>query len=370
MQTKIVLIIPNAQKEHMKRILIIEDNPVIRENTAEILELADYKVYTAENGKHGIELAKSIIPDLIICDIMMTDLDGYGVLKILNKNKMTSGIPFIFLTAKSSKSDLRKGMNLGADDYITKPYEETDLLDAIETRIQRNSKIKELNNPKSSLQNDFLNPNSGNEAMSDLLLNRKEKVFVRKEQIYREEDYANYLYYVVSGKVKSIKTDSYGKNYVTAIHTQGDYFGYLTMLNNQEYHETAIAMEDTRIALIPKMDFISLVRSNNTMATKFIQLLSENVREKEERLLQLAYTPVRERVADALLKHKQKGNSFNFHPVISNISREDLAGIVGTTKESLIRMLSDLKREGIIHSEGSEITILDEVGLKRTATRP
>lgn len=105
------------------------------------------------------------------------------------------------------------------------------------------------------------------------------------------------------------------------------------------------------------------------MATKFIQLLSENVREKEERLLQLAYTPVRERVADALLKHKQKGNSFNFHPVISNISREDLAGIVGTTKESLIRMLSDLKREGIIHSEGSEITILDEVGLKRTATR-
>lgn len=356
-------------QEHMKKILIIEDNPLIRENTAEILELAEYKVYTAENGKQGIELAKKIKPDLILCDIMMTDLDGYGVLKILSKNKTTSGIPFIFLTAKSSKSDLRKGMNLGADDYITKPYEETDLLDAIETRIQRTTKILELNISKPSTTTDFLHSNSGIEAMSELLMNRKEKVFARKEQIYREEDYANYLYYIVSGKVKSIKTDSYGKNYVTGIHTQGAFFGYLTMLNDQEYHETAIAMEDTRIALIPKMDFISLVRSSNSLATKFIQMLSENVLEKEERLLQLAYTPVRERVADALLKHQQKGNSMNFHPVISNISREDLAGIVGTTKESLIRMLSDLKREGIIQSEGSEITILDEVGLKRTATR-
>lgn len=353
----------------MKKILIIEDNPSIRENTAEILELADYSVYKAENGKKGIELAKSVIPDLIICDIMMPDLDGYGVLKILNKNKTTSGIPFIFLTAKSAKSDLRKGMNLGADDYITKPYEETDLLDAIETRIHRNTNIKALKNNEDRTTVELHESSSGSDSLSELLLDRKEKVFTRKEQIYREEDYANYVYYIISGKVKLIKTDSYGKNYVTGIHTQGDYFGYLTMLNNQEYHETAIAMEDTRIALIPKMDFISLVRRDNNLATKFIQLLSENVREKEERLLQLAYTPVRERVADALLKHKQKNNTIHFHPVISNISREDLAGIVGTTKESLIRMLSELKREGIIHSEGSEITILDEKGLKRTATR-
>jgi CheY-like chemotaxis protein len=97
----------------MKKILLIEDNTEVRENTAEILELADYTVFTAANGKIGVELAKREMPDLIICDIMMPELDGYGVLHVLSKNPATASIPFIFLTAKSEKDDFRKGMNLG-----------------------------------------------------------------------------------------------------------------------------------------------------------------------------------------------------------------------------------------------------------------
>src|SRR6185369_16481386 len=102
----------------MKKILLIEDNKDMRENTREILELANYQVHAAKNGKEGVEAAQKEKPDLIICDIMMPVLDGYGVLHMLAKKDETAGIPFIFLTAKAERSELRKGMEMGADDYV------------------------------------------------------------------------------------------------------------------------------------------------------------------------------------------------------------------------------------------------------------
>src|SRR5688572_2081509 len=118
----------------MKTILVIEDNEDIRENVAEILTLADYNVLTAPNGKEGIDSARKNIPDLIICDIMMPGVDGYGVLHVLNKEPQTQNIPFIFLTSKSERSDFRAAMEMGADDYITKPFAGNELLNAIESR--------------------------------------------------------------------------------------------------------------------------------------------------------------------------------------------------------------------------------------------
>src|SRR6187399_6989 len=126
----------------MKKILLIEDNLEVRENSAEILSLANYNVVVAENGKVGVELAQREKPDLIICDIMMPELDGYGVLHILSKNDQTTNIPFIFLTAKTEKTDIRKGMNLGADDYLTKPFDDTDLLNAIEARLRKKEMLQ------------------------------------------------------------------------------------------------------------------------------------------------------------------------------------------------------------------------------------
>ena len=118
-------------------ILLIEDNPDIRENTEELLELAGYDVITAENGKIGIKEAKENLPDLILCDIMMPVMDGYDVIYYLSIDSKTSCIPFIFLTAKSEKTDFRKGMELGADDYLTKPFEEVELIKAIGTLLGR-----------------------------------------------------------------------------------------------------------------------------------------------------------------------------------------------------------------------------------------
>lgn len=126
----------------MKKLLLIEDDVTVRENTAELLELSNYDVITASNGKLGIDKAKQEVPDIIICDIMMPEIDGYGVLEALSKNPSTLNIPFIFLSAKTEHKDIRKGMDLGADDYLTKPFEEEELLSAIESRLAKVAILK------------------------------------------------------------------------------------------------------------------------------------------------------------------------------------------------------------------------------------
>ena len=140
----------------MKTILLIEDNKDVRENTAEILTLANYKVLTAKNGKEGVEAAQKENPDIIICDIMMPVLDGYGVLHLLSKSEATAGIPFIFLTAKAERSDMRKGMEMGADDYLTKPFDDIELLNAIESRFKKSDILKKDFNKDIDGLNEFL----------------------------------------------------------------------------------------------------------------------------------------------------------------------------------------------------------------------
>ena len=121
----------------MKKILVIEDEPEMRRNLLTILRLEKFEPVGAENGKAGIALAKATKPDLILCDVMMPEIDGFGVLKALRADAATASIPFIFLTAKGEKIDVRSGMSLGADDYLTKPVDKTDLLSAITSRFTR-----------------------------------------------------------------------------------------------------------------------------------------------------------------------------------------------------------------------------------------
>lgn len=123
----------------MKKILIIEDEPEMRRNLTTILRLERFQPLAAENGRAGIDLAKKELPDLILCDVMMPELDGYGVITALRADPATVAIPFIFLTAKGEKPDIRAGMNMGADDYLTKPVPKTDLLGAIRSRLERAS---------------------------------------------------------------------------------------------------------------------------------------------------------------------------------------------------------------------------------------
>jgi DNA-binding response OmpR family regulator len=120
-----------------RNVLIIEDSDDVRENMKEILELSSYKVHSACNGKEGLEMAQKNAPDIILCDVMMPELDGYGILRGLSNNPKTKNIPFIFVTAKSEKQDFRTGMDLGADDYLTKPFNGNDLLSLVSARLKK-----------------------------------------------------------------------------------------------------------------------------------------------------------------------------------------------------------------------------------------
>lgn len=120
-----------------KKILVIEDEPEMRRNITSLLRYCHYEPIAAENGQRGVEAARREKPDLILCDVMMPELDGHGVLQALQMDESLARIPFIFLTAKGEKEDLRSGMNLGADDYLTKPVANSDLVEAIEARLRR-----------------------------------------------------------------------------------------------------------------------------------------------------------------------------------------------------------------------------------------
>ncbi|MBA4054477.1 MAG: transcriptional regulator, partial [Marivirga sp.] len=168
------------------RILLIEDDLEMAENISEILQLAHYTVTHAPNGKIGVDLAQQDHPDLILCDIMLPELDGYGVLHILNKNTDTANIPFIFLTAKSDKEDFRAGMNLGADDYVTKPFDDVDLLKVVEMRLRKNELIKSIFTNTAQDVKAFFNKTRELRDFQKLSENRPIKSFKKRKFIFTE----------------------------------------------------------------------------------------------------------------------------------------------------------------------------------------
>ena len=344
----------------MKKILLIEDNDLIRENTAEILELANYKVITAANGKIGVEQALLQTPDLIICDIMMPVLDGYGVLHAVQKNETIKNTPFIFLTAKTERNDLRKGMESGADDYITKPFDGTELLNAVDIRLKKNELLRQHLHPTIEGLTMLMQASFGKNELKSLAENRNINKYKKKQTIYTQGNHPNKLYYVVSGKVKAFKANDDGKELVTELYNTGDFFGYIAMLEETVYRDTTETLEETSLAIIPKEDFDELLNNSPQVAKKFIQLLAKNISEKEDQLLGLAYNSLRKKVAEALIllqkKYKEESKD-NFEIALT---RECLASIAGTATESLIRTLSDFRSEKLIDIKEGNIIILNE----------
>ncbi|NEU09526.1 response regulator [Flavihumibacter sp. R14] len=342
-------------------ILIIEDNDDIRESTAEILDLANYNVITAENGKKGVDLAQKHLPDLILCDIMMPELDGYGVLYLLNKNPKTATIPFIFLTAKVERLDMRKGMEMGADDYLTKPFDDMELLNAIESRLHKKQRQEAFYSKSLENLNQLASRGNGIEELKKVVAERKIRFIKKKQIIYYEGDAATGIYLIISGKVKTVKLSADGRELLTGMYGADEYLGIQALLSNESYNETAEAVEDTSICLISKDTVEQILSKYADVSREFIKILSNNLVEKEEQLLQLAYHSVRKRMAQTLLKLSTQSNTAN----TLRISREDLAAMAGIATETVSRTLSDFKEEGIIEKKGSQIDILDPVRLQK-----
>jgi len=345
-----------------RTVLIIEDNQDIRESTTEVLQLADFTVFAADNGRTGVEMAQKHLPDIILCDIMMPELDGYGVLYMLSKNQSTAGIPFIFLTAKAERLDMRKGMEMGADDYLTKPFDDIELLNAIESRLQRRQRI--LKNSETSLES-LLDEARSARLLNELSGNSRLRAFKKKQNVYMDGDLPLNIYLVKSGKIRTYLIYQDGREIVTGMYCPGDFFGYEAVLLNKPYTENAEALDDAELHLIQKAEFNALLFKDIGIAKKFIELLSGSVVEKQEQLLKLAYNSVRKRVADALVTLAEK---FYLNPTDTcelKISRDGLASIVGTATETISRTLSDFKDEKLIAKDGNTIRIISLDKLKR-----
>jgi len=335
------------------KILVIEDNKDVRENIEELLQLTGYEVITAENGKIGTSKALEHVPDLILCDIMMPELDGFGVLRILSNHPATMDIPFIFLTAKTEKEDFRKGMGLGADDYITKPYDDVQLLDTIEIRLKKSARIKNSFDKTGQGLQRFIDEAKAQKEFDKLSENREIRKYHKKDLIYEAGQYPKWLYFVASGSLKSFQINDFGKEFTTNIYAKGDFFGYLPLLQGEKYHDNVAAIDDCELRLIPIEDFTLLLFNNREFSAKFIKMLANQSEEIEKQLIEMAYSSVRKRVANALLKFSESK-----HTTVMSILRDDIASLAGTAKETTIRTLSDFKHEGIIAIDDNKIELL------------
>ena len=342
-------------------ILIIEDNDDIRESTAEILEFSGYIVMQAGNGKSGVEMAGSQRPDLILCDIMMPELDGYGVLYLLSKNPETASVPFIFLTARAERVDFRKGMEMGADDYLTKPFNDIELLNAIETRLKKEEKQKAYHcKTLQGLQNLTAAPQSGTAELTALIASRKIRQIKKNQILYYDGDQPLGIYLVLEGSIKTAKQADDGRDLITGLFHADDYLGINALLLDEAFNETAQAVEDTAVCLLSKETVLCLLDKYPHIGNQFIKILSNNIRDKEEQLLNLAYNSVRKRLSHALLR---LGNQCLEGSKEFKIPRDQLAAMVGIATETVSRTLTDFQNEKLIDKKGSLIRILNLDGL-------
>ena len=346
----------------MKTILLIEDDVVIRENTAELLEMAGFAVLTAENGQLGVAHALATKPDLVVCDIMMPVLDGYGVLQIFNQHAQLAGVPFIFLTAKTERLDQRRGMALGADDYLTKPFDRAELLSAISGRLHRFQHLKPAYDLRAAGGlGAFLDDARAVGHLHSLSADRKVHAIRRKQDVYLEGDEPARAYFVQAGRVKTVKATAGGKELITGLYGPGEFFGYLALLGHTPHTDSAVAVEESELVYIPQDDFAQLLLRNADVGQQFIRLLAGRVRARETQLLAMAYGSIRRRVADTLLHlHDQAGPDGGIQ-----LSREDLAAMVGTAPESLIRTLSEFKQDGLVALTPKTIRVLEPDKLRR-----
>jgi len=349
----------------MKKILVIEDTLEVRENICEILKLAGYQVDDAPDGKIGVEKAMNNAPDLILCDVMMPELDGFGVLKILNKRAETNKIPFIFLTAKAEKSDFRKGMGLGADDYITKPFDDAELLDAIEMRLKKHEQFASISGNSDEGIKRLFSEARAKEEFEKLSEGKETRSFNRKDMVFEAGGVPRWLYLIIEGQVKLYRNNEFGKELITHLYKEGEFFGYFPLINESNYDNSAVALTDSKLRLIPKEDFMLLLYNNREFAAQFIKMLSNSMNSTEQELIELAYSSVRRKVANALVAFAT--TQLNQTNMVIRVSRDNLASRAGTAKETLIRTLSDFKSEGLIDIDGGAISIQD---LKKLQSMP
>lgn len=342
----------------MYKILLIVNDPKIRAFSCEILELASYQVIQASDGKNGVEQAMAEHPDVIVTELAMPGLDGFGVLHLLHNKPWFANALFIVLCSVLDKKQFRKAMEMGADDVIVKPFEGAELLSCIETRIR-----KQLLRQQLSASPDSVKPSLGteNELLSYLIQDRNIDRYNKKQLVIREGDRPTKVFYMLSGKARSFKTHPDGKDLVIDLYGPGDYIGFADLLSGANYSETVETLDYTELAIIPRKDFEEVINSSAVASQKFIEKLVQRSSHLQNRLLWLAYHSLRQKVAAAILHLKEKYSCTPHGYFEINLNRAAFASIAGTATESSIRTLGEFKAEHLIELEADgTIRLLNE----------
>ncbi len=340
----------------MKKILLIEANKKVAAQISEILEMDGYKVTIATDGRQGFAAAVKEIPDLIICDVLLPVLDGYGVLKLLNHEVSISLVPFIFLISKNDREEIRRCMNLGADDFLFKPVDVSELLEAVKARLKVYDEIKTKINSGPTVDerdsSDMLDLTSGNRVI---------RHYAKKQIVFDKGDRVQFLHFIISGSVKEYLFNEQGKEIITSLQGPGDFIGYTSILKGNSYYNSAAALSDADVMLIPRNELAQILEKDSEFSNRLLGILTNDVKERDDQLLNMAYTSARKRVADALLKYVEK---LPAHPadngVAAEINRADLASFCGLTKESTVRVLTNFKEENLIEVADNKIVLLDK----------
>lgn len=343
----------------MDTILLIEDDADLLDSISRILTLANYKVIKAENGRVGLERLKENKEGLsmILSDIVMPELDGYGVFRACKNIPEVKGVPFIFLTAKFEWEDVRRGMDLGADDYLTKPFTANELLSLITARIKKFQETREVKSDSTFEFGNILFSETNNSYSEILKTKYHTKNVLKRNILFMEGDKSFYLYYIVKGKVKIFKRNEFGKEYITNIYKEGDFFGHTAFLDNGMQNNTAVALEDSEIVSFSKNDFLEMIANNKVICLKIMQHLSFLLNESEEKLLKIAYNSARKKVADAMIFAAKRYCKDSFENSLFSVSRDDLSALSGISPESVSRNLTEFKNEGLIGVENGQLII-------------
>lgn len=343
----------------MKSILIIENNLKLLKNYAETLKIAGYHVDMAPSSDHGIKLAISKLPDLIVCNTELTNIDGFEVLSTLSANPSTSKIPFIFINSEASPEKIKRGIYRGAGNFVIRPFNSNQLTRAVETQFSKhknqNGTLSPIANSKDSQQ---LQDN-GLEKLFTLISQSKTRHIKKKQTLYYEGDYAQWLYLIAEGSVKTFKLTNDGRQLITALYKSNDFVGLDNLLINLPLSENAEVTEDSSIYFISKTAVLELLNQYVDINQHFIKILSFNIHEKDNQLVELAYESVRKRLAQVLTRLAK-----DTVPIDQiDISRDELAGLAGIANETVSRILTDFKERKLIERNGSLIQIIDLDGL-------
>jgi len=346
----------------MKRILIIENNVNLLSSYKEVLKKAGFNAIIALHGDTGINEAITKMPDLILCNTSVPYIDGFGVLAVLSKNPATAHIPFIFVSPTSKSANLRKGMDMGADDFIMHPFRNNELIKAVEARFNKSKLRGHANEALIDSPDDAFLNEKGIEQLQETILQSNFRRIKKKQTLYYEGDYNQGIYFLKEGCIKTFKINSDGRELITNIYNSNSFIGLDYLMIDGPLCENAEAIECCSVYFITKKIILDLLNTDVKLNHYIIKWLSNDLVHKKGRLVELAYESVRKRLSKVIIQLNK--DSFPINKV--EISRDELAGLAGVASETVSRILTDFKQLGLIERNGNFINITNQEGLSRS----